>query len=40
MNDVFMQTNKKLLATMRQLVEENLFFKDENLALRDQIKQL
>ena len=40
MNDVFMQTNKNLLATMRQLVEENLSFKDENFALRDQIRQL
>ena len=40
MNDVFMQTNKNLLATMRQLVEKNLSFRDENLALRDQIRQL
>ena len=40
MNDVFMQINKNLLATMRQLVEENLSFRNENLALRDQIRQL
>ena len=40
MNDVFMQTNKNLLATMKQLVEKNLLFRNENLALRDQIRQL